>query len=327
MTVVAVEMSDDRGRSNLPAIERLLDALDLTSQLHVVTRDNVAGVIPEWSERGPHLDSMPATNRRISEIAAERGARLVLTGNGADELLGTTRYLFGALLRVRDLRGVARYFGDTIAAAPRALPWELLGLTSPALPRRLRTVLFLAIAWPELLDRKAPPVLGASFRGVVSTWTDHFMSRLEEVHMRHPNWATMDAWDSVSPPPELPQPGLVRWASPFREPAFRRAAQRLPLVQRYDARAGHPYWRAKAQVLQLLPAEPALHLPVIKDSFASELEAHHRALSRDAPTCASLGLVDAGALRACDDPSVIARVAALETWVAGALARGVGIER
>lgn len=325
VTVISAELTDDAGRSNLDEIERLLTVMGLLDRLHVIPRGAIPTTSSEWSQHGPHLDSLPATNRLISEIAQTRGAHVVLTGNGADELLGTTRYLVAQLARRRDPIALRAYLGDTLRAVPRAAPWELLGLCSPALPRRARARLFLAVAWADLQAAETPTVLGSGFRDPVARWTQQFLCALEDVHIFHHDWATMDAWDSVFPAPELPQPGLVPWASPFREPSFVTAAQGVPLVARYDATAATPYWRAKAGVVALFPEEFKAHLPIVKESFGAELERHHHGMPRTAATCQRVGLVDPEALRACDDAMTLSRVAAVEEWLSEAVRRGFSI--
>ncbi|MEA2494335.1 MAG: hypothetical protein QOJ29_2246 [Thermoleophilaceae bacterium] len=315
-------MVDDRGESNIDVIERLLPTLGLKSQLHVITRSEDLTESHEWRSSGPHLDSLPATNLSIARVARDNGATVVLTGNGADELLASTRYLAGALVRQLDIRALRQYLADTVGVTSKAIPWEMFGMISPFLPRRLRAWLFVAGAWAELYESRSPSILVPQLRGEAERWSARFLDSIRTVHLAHPCWSVMDAWDAMFPAPDLPQPGLLPWVNPFREPEFVQAAQRLPMVGRYDALATTPYWRAKRQVLDLIPARLHCHLPSAKATFAGELRGHHLSMPREAPSCARVGLVDPAALLSCNDPMVLSRTAAVEQWLAEAVRQG-----
>jgi asparagine synthase (glutamine-hydrolysing) len=93
------EMTDDAGTSNVPVMRRLIVAAGLRNVvLRISQLDDLPAGEPEWRPDGPDLDALPLVNRRLAEVALEHGATVMLGGNGADELLGAVKYLFGSFI-------------------------------------------------------------------------------------------------------------------------------------------------------------------------------------------------------------------------------------
>ncbi|GGT54741.1 hypothetical protein GCM10010271_68260 [Streptomyces kurssanovii] len=86
------DMRDDRGGSCVPVVSGLLADLGLADvDLEVIDPGRHAAE-PRWSALGPRLDARPDLNAAMNERAAERGAGVLLSGCGSDELLGVPRY-------------------------------------------------------------------------------------------------------------------------------------------------------------------------------------------------------------------------------------------
>ncbi|KWX10276.1 hypothetical protein TR74_04580, partial [Carbonactinospora thermoautotrophica] len=99
-TVVAftADLVDDAGVSAATVVRRLVADLELGCELVVLDPDRHRAV-PRWSPCGPRLDALPAVNAAVSEFAAARGVGVLLSGDGADELLGVPRFATAAITR------------------------------------------------------------------------------------------------------------------------------------------------------------------------------------------------------------------------------------
>ncbi len=94
MIAYCTDLTDDTGVSAPSMARRLLADLHLDVDLVVVDPARCAAA-PAWSAHGPRLDALPAVNATVAEPAADAGVRVLLSGDGADELLGVPRYTAG----------------------------------------------------------------------------------------------------------------------------------------------------------------------------------------------------------------------------------------
>lgn len=314
---VCAEMTDDCGLSNVSVLERLLRDLRLDCELLVVRRHESPDAAPTWSPDGPRLDALPEVNRLVCERAAAAGATLVLHGSGADELLGSTRFLLRRFLRAGDWASARRYCGDTAFRSAGAALRESMALVAPWLPGRLRALAYLAAEHPNLATASVPRLIGVRYRDIVQRWTDQWIEGLVSWHRDcHADWAAMAAWDSMAGRHPIPTPGPIGWASPFETLRVRDAARAVALQYRYDACAESVYWRAKRLIVKLFPESERHTLPRYKQKFAAELSRVR--LPRVAPICTRFGLVDQGELAREEDSLLLARVAAAEEWLSHA---------
>ena len=325
-TVVATmaEMIDDAGCSNVPVVRRLVAAAGLHNvQVHVSKLDDVPIGQPEWRPDGPDLDALPLANRRLAEVAAEHGATVMLGGNGADELLGAVRYLFGSLIAAGDRRALRSYWSDSIGMDRRAYKAESLALASRLLPRPWRARLYFVAESPELCQSQVPDIIGRQYYGHVANWSARWIAATVTHHtMHHRSWAEMAAWDAVYPLHVLTGPGPIPLRHPFLTPSFVTAVQRLPLTRRYNSLLPHAYWRQKAQVFDLLPKYVQEVLPTAKQTFRSELASRFLAEKCDPSCLVAHGLVDRQAWQVTTDALVVNQVNRLETWTREAIRRG-----
>ncbi|MGH2770146.1 MAG: asparagine synthase-related protein [Actinomycetota bacterium] len=84
-----VDLVDDRGLSTGALVRRQIAHLGLRCQVEVLSGSARPACDALWHSAGPRLDALPRLNRLLSDQAARRGADVLLTGEGADELLGT----------------------------------------------------------------------------------------------------------------------------------------------------------------------------------------------------------------------------------------------
>ncbi|MEU6230807.1 asparagine synthase-related protein [Streptomyces sp. NPDC047042] len=310
------DLRDDAGGSAATVVQRLLADLELPAELVVLdpARDRAE---PVWSAAGPRLDALPEVNAAAALRAAELGCGVLLSGDGADELLGVPRFATTAVAARHGVRAAARYVADVTGSGP-GLPGELAGMVARLLPRTLRARAYWAANWPAWCDPVASVVLAEPYRHAATMWARRWVDTQVAGHAAAGrSWAEADAYDAVFPHEAIPPAGPVLEASPFLHEAFLAAALALPLGDRYHPGLPSAYLRCKAQVVRLLPDGALPVLPRRKQYFAAAL-AGQAAAGQRAPLCVEAGLVDPVALAAETDPAMLLVVAALERWVAGA---------
>lgn len=317
-TVVAftTDLTDDAGGSAAAVVRRLLADLELPVELVVLDPDRDRAE-PVWSAAGPRLDALPEVNAAAALRAAERGCSVLLSGDGADELLGVPRFATAAVAARRGVRAAARYAADVAGSGP-GLPGEAAAAVARLLPASLRARAYWAANWPAWCTPQAPAVLTGPYREAATAWARRWVDDQVAAHAAaRRSWAQADAHDAVFPREVIPPAGTVSEASPFLHEAFLAAALALPLGDRYHPGLPSAYLRCKAQVVRLLPREALPVLPRRKQYFTRAL-ARQAGATAVAPRCVEAGLLDAAALAAEDDPAVLLVVAALERWLAGA---------
>ncbi|TMC55654.1 MAG: hypothetical protein E6J20_00170 [Chloroflexi bacterium] len=322
LVAVVAEMIDDSGTTNAVGAWRLVRDLGINCTFLIARRETSPVGSPEWSARGPRLDALPKVNRLLAELGERAGATVLLTGSGADELLGAVPYLLPRRTVMPTLRRFS-YLRDTVVTGRRAFVLEMASIGARALPAYPRAIAYFAASWPELSRFDVPEVLGARYSEPVREWTRRWVKNTIRFHAaHHSDWATMEAWDAVYPLHHLDSPGPLPLLTPFLEPAFMAIARRLPLESRYDPVHDHAYWRQKAQVLKLLPSATRLVLPQAKATYRHELGRSAMPQDLRSMIVCQLGLVRPEILRKANDPTTRHRVLAIETWLVGALAYG-----
>ncbi|WP_340555935.1 asparagine synthase-related protein [Streptomyces sp. GSL17-111] len=316
VVALTTDLTDDTGTSAAAVVRRLLAAMNLDAELHVLdpARD---GCEPVWTPAGPRLDALPRINAAAAARAAEAGCHVLLSGDGADELLGVPRYATGAVAAQRGWRAAVRYAADIASSGP-GLPGEVAAAASAVLPAGARARTYWAANWPAWCDPAAPAVLAEPYRSAATAWARTWVEEQIAQHAAlRRSWAQADAMDALFPREAIPPADTVPEASPFLRPTLLVAALALPLGQRYHPALPTPYLRCKAQVVRLLPRSALPVLPRRKQYFKAAL-AHASVTGRNAPRCVAAGLLDPAALAVETDPAVLLVVAALERWLTGA---------
>jgi asparagine synthase (glutamine-hydrolysing) len=310
------DLTDDAGGSAAAVVRRLPAALELPVELTVLdpARDRAE---PVWSPAGPRLDALPEANAAAAERAVELGCGVLLSGDGADELLGVPRYATAAVAARRGVRAAARYVADAASSGP-GLAGEVAGAVAGLLPRGVRARTYWAANWPAWCDPVAPAVPAEPYRSAATAWARRWVDAQVAAHAAAGrSWVQADAHDAAFPREAIPPAGPVAEASPFLRETFLPAALGLPLGDRYHPGLPSAYLRCKAQVVRLLPAAALPVLPQRKQYFKTAL-AQASVSGRRAPRCVAAGLLDGDVLAAETDPAVLLVVAALERWPAGA---------
>ncbi|WP_236793272.1 asparagine synthase-related protein [Amycolatopsis sp. GM8] len=313
---------DDSGVPAADVVRRLLAALAPDVEL-VVLDPAACSETPAWSPHGPRLDPLPAINAAVAALAADAGVGVLLSGNGADELLAIPRFAALLLLRARGVRAAARYLGDSRRSGP-GWPGEAVAMLAGMLPTRQRTRWYWAANWPQWCAPSISPVVAEPWRQPALARAERWVTGTLTSHQeQRRGWAAADAYDSLWPRSYLPAAGTVPEASPFLHPQLVSAALAMPLTDRYDHRLPTAYQRCKAAVVGLLPPAAQPMLPTRKQYYRQALAAAVSAPVH-APLAVAAGLLDPSVLAAEElDTAVRMNVLAVESWLVGAYDAGV----
>ncbi|MFE6461491.1 asparagine synthase-related protein [Streptomyces cinereoruber] len=316
-----VDLTDDRGRSCVAVVRRLVRDLALPVQVEVV--DGRARAVPLWSPLGPRLDALPELNAAVAERAASRGAGVLLSGDGADEALGVPRFAARAVAAVHGVTGAARYLRDAARSDPGLAGEAASAVASLLLPRQ-RAEVYWAVNWPDWCVPTAPAVLAEPYRTRATLWARRWVAQAVADHAAAGrSWAQADALDAFYPHEVIRPAGAVAEGSPFLTEGFLRAAFALPLGARYGPRLPTPYWRSKALVLSLLPRDRWKALPARKQYVRSALaQTAARFDPLAVPLAIDAGLIEPDQLARETDTAVLLAVHAIERWLHGAIEKG-----
>lgn len=184
-------------------------------------------------------------------MAADVGVELLLSGDGADELLAAPRFGTVQVCRRLGFRAARRYLADMAQAGPGALG-EMLAMVSTVLPGSARMRTYWAANWPEWSPPTVSRVLAEPLRDAARAWACQWVDATLHAHATaRRSWANADAFDAWWPRNYRPPTGSVPEASPFLHPDVVAAALALPLAARYDPAGPTAYHRTKAQVVEL----------------------------------------------------------------------------
>lgn len=323
VVALCTDLTDDTGVSSRQVVCDLLKALRLDVELLVIDPTEHSAQ-PRWFAAGPRLDALPSVNAAAAELAARRGAEVLLSGDGADELFAVPRFAASKLARRCGVRAAARYVVDTAGSSPGWLG-ELAAPAARLLPPQGRARAYWAMNWPELCEPAAPNVLAERWRHEVTCWARSWVDQQIGGHAAAcRDWSAADAHDAFWPHDALPSAGCLPEMSPYLHPDFLPIALGFPLTDRYDAALPTPYWRAKAAVVSLLPGTCQAVLPRRKQYFTAALADAVRSPIR-ADQSVAAGLLDPRALRVEHDVGTKMTVRAVEVWLDGALEAGARV--
>jgi hypothetical protein len=323
LIAVTADLVDDAGNSSAAVVRQLIDQLGFCCELRVVEwNEREAKTLPKpaWHPDGPLAHAMPGLCKALRDRASEAGAHVMLSGSGADELLGAVRFLLPRFVQKRRWRDATTYLRDIAAGGGmRRVSIEGLAALSAQLPARLSMQLYWAANWPELCRMNAPAIVADAFSQHVEQWTTDWVRSVLRYHCNHHEgkWATADAWDALFPIDLLAPTGSLIDRYPFMNPTFARYVMGLPLEERYSADLHTPYHRRKALVLRLFPSSLHAVLPRSKQIFSHAFARYQRATGSTPERCLAHGLILEERLEACD-ATHLHRINALEQWIIGA---------
>lgn len=325
LTVVVTEAISDSGALASEQAGRIVQAVFQDRALpNIVVLPSSEIAAPAWSSVGPRLEAAPRRNAAAIAAAAAAGATLMLSGDGADELLTTPAFLGCRLARTDGARSLLRYLRDhdpsDVVATSVASASELL------LRQRTTSAVRVYNALTSNSVTTGMAALDPNFYTYADEWSraydDALYDLLEE--LLSDGWAHAEAHLAIWPQDQLHLGPELPVRSPFLEQPFVGRALGLPLWERWDAGLQTPYLRRKAAVAGLLEPGVGDVLPRHKEGFSADL-AGSTFTDHDTPTLVEIGLVRAHTL--VTDTAAVLTLRALEDWVVGALERGYEPER
>jgi asparagine synthase (glutamine-hydrolysing) len=270
------------------------------------------------------MDALPHVNAAMAERAIQGGAQVLLSGNGADELLAVPRYAFTDVAGAHSSRGAWRYLSD-MAGAGFGRWGELAGWCSHLLGDGQRSRSYAAATWPQWCHPEASAALRPDWHAEALAWTRGWVASTLDGHQEaHRSWAEADAWDSWWPRAYLPPTSALQEASPFCDAYLASVVWGKPLGWRYDPSERSAYLRVKGQVGRLFPDRVRRLLPSTKRYYTSAV-GHVAAATVTVEVAADVALLDADAVAASTCTATRMMAAAVEAWLAGASAAGATI--
>jgi asparagine synthase (glutamine-hydrolysing) len=317
------DITCDAGSSAATVVRRLLNDLDLNVELMVIDPHSERRE-PVWSAVGPRLDALPEVNAATAEIATGLGVGILLSGDGADELLGVPRFATAHIV-VRHGPWAAVRYGRDVAHSGPGVAGEAAASAARWLPPAVRARSYWAVNWPAWCDPVAPAVLAEPHRTQATAWARAWVDAQIIAHAAASrSWAAADAHDALLPREVILPAGLVPETSPFLHDDTLATALAVPLADRYNPRLPSAYLRAKAQVVRLLSHTALPVLPRHKQYFSTVL-ARQAAAGTMAPLAVEVGLFNPDALAVETDVAQRLIIAAIERWLTGAEKAGAAI--
>lgn len=286
----------------------------------------------EWDSCGPRTDWNGPLRRYTEEIAANRGAAVILSGEGGDEVFSAwnfaTRSLLGAH-RPRDL-------GQYLAAFARhesvfEVVGEFLSLCAPLVSSRRSFRGYLAFGRSkELVPDPAQvvhPSLASAIEDAHALW---LLDRFNVFAQNRQDWSRAEYYDEVYPYAYdvYPPNATVAERSPYLDAEMISWSAGLPAASRFDSRAAEPYHWYKALQIRLIPERLRHLMPRYKAHYGG---AYRRFIEAEAPR-GPLALHEYGIMRSIAFDQLKYRhsylplmARNLELWFRGALDRGYGV--
>lgn len=331
LIAITADLESDNGELTSELATSLIEGTGIDVEHHIVAASGHGkNHVPVWSPIGPRLDAMPELNHSMASLARKAGAQVILTGSGADELLGTARYTLTDLVKARRYRAARRYAISALAAGREETLLEGVGICANLLPKRIGASLYWSFNWPELENINPPTLLAEPYRSFAKEWTIKWLRQRMDGHtIWSGTWAKADAWDSLFPHDiHLPSTDIPEY-SPFLNTRFAEYAMGLPLHRRYSEAFSTHYQCRKALVMQLIPKEMHRHLAISKTTYSAAFSRYHRGGPTSFDRCIEYGLFDSKALQDIqNDPPVLHNARSIEMWIRGAEefgARPVGL--
>lgn len=318
-----VDLLDDSGMGAAAVVRRLLADMDIVDRVEVRVVDLAAcRVRPDWSPFGPRLDALPMVNATVASLATVAGAQVLLSGNGADELLAVPHYATAEVVSRHGVRGALRYAGD-MARSGSGRSGEIAAIAARALPAKARSRSYWTTNWPDWCNPTVSDVLAQRWQPDALAWARTWVDTTIMEHASYGRtWARADAHDSWWPRAFIPAATGLPEASPFCHVDVATAAWQLSLADRYHPAAPSTYQRMKAQVVSLFPERVRSTLPHHKRYYSRALaEAVRTPTNADA--AAAIGLLDPDALRACSCTATLMTAAAVNDWLTDTIDMGL----
>ncbi|HEU0089047.1 MAG TPA: asparagine synthase-related protein [Pseudonocardiaceae bacterium] len=317
LLVVTLDLTDDLGRRNPPTVAQLMEQLGVPGELVVVDARPSRWPDPPWTPHGPRVETWPRYQVGLARCAQDRGATLLLHGQGADQLLQAPPYLGTELVGDRDWRSLQQYRRDW----PTPMVIELLAAAGP-LTGPVTASAYWSRTWPDSPGERAAAVLAPTYAHRARRWWADFQRECLQLSVaQRASWAQATLMHRLFPY-DLPWPaGDIAVRAPLLEPAFARYAYHLPARSRYSADQPSSFLRRRGLLAGLLP--PGRTAPLTAGRrFAKALRRYLQSVAREPRHSVALGLLPPDWRPGCQHALDLVTVFNCENWIEGALQRG-----
>ncbi|MEU4377721.1 asparagine synthase-related protein [Pseudonocardia alni] len=313
-----IDLTDDQGRSAATVAATLIARLQLACELQII--ETSARTEPAWSPAGPRLDALPQLNATVAARAAGLGCEVLLSGDGADEVLEVPRFASIELLATRGPRTAARYLSDRGRGS--VLVDEAAAGIARLLPAQASWRTYWAATWASTMGAAVPAAVADSYHGPLRDWSDRWLAQRRDQDHASTSWAQKFAHDAIWPHAPLIGAGQLAERSPFLDPEVLATAANLSPGHRYDPALPTAYQRNKAAVVSLFAPRERQVLPPAKQYFQTALRELVERCNPRLLTAA--GLIDPARIDTADT-AVSMTIAATESWLHAASVRGARI--
>jgi asparagine synthase (glutamine-hydrolysing) len=170
---------------------------------------------------------------------------VLLSGDGADELLGVPRFATAHIAARLGLWAAVQYGRDAAHSGP-GLAGEVAAAVASWLPPAARARGYWAANWPAWCDPVAPAVLAEPHRTQATVWARGWVDKQITSHAAASrSWAASDAHDALFPREVIPPAGPVPESSPFLHDDTLATALSLSLADLYHPTCPAPICAAK----------------------------------------------------------------------------------
>lgn len=318
---VTVQRRLDSGASTSDSAIRLIRELGIDCEHRVVQPSG--GALPWWCA-GPRVDLDPHVECATNAAAHDAGADVLLSGEGADQVLAAGRFLTRVLLDGPSWRSALTYVMTARSRTGQSPGDELLGAVA-ARRHGHSSAAYGWLTWSRTRFASACEPLTPEYAQLADAWLQEFAAARSLAHDRADrtiacSWAV----DAIACFNTFPPSGEVREAQPFLNAEFVCHAAAIPLAARFEPSLG-PYLSTKSLVLTLLPPRARSLLPAHRETAFDAFSAFWAKQAIEADRLKDHGLIDTGWRPRRDAPFVTACVSAVDEWLRGAESGGARI--
>jgi hypothetical protein len=278
------DMEDQTGTSTASIALPQLQAIGEWLEPIVIDAGQTGMPEAEWSSCGPRTDWNGPLRRHTEEIAASRGATVLLSGEGGDEVFSAWNFATSSLLAARRPRDLSRYIGafarhETILE----VVGELLSLGTPLMSNRRSFRGYLAFGrGKDLVPDPGDVVHPSLVKAIEDAHTTWLRDRFEIFRRNHQDWSRAGYYDEVYPfvYDVYPTEPIVPERSPYLDPEMIAWSAGLPAASRFDSRGVVPYHWYKALQIRLIPERLRPLMPRYKAHYGG---AYRRFIEAEAP--------------------------------------------
>lgn len=221
VTAVVTEATADSGqRASEQATGAVRTVFRDRARTDIIVLPSSEVTAPAWSAVGPRLEAAPGRNAAAIAAAVTAGASLMLSGDGADELLTTPAFLGRRLAKAGGAFSFVRYLrdhepSDIVATTVASMSELLLRQRTMSAARVYTTLISDVVTGSEA-------VLNPTFAEYAAEWSGEYDDALRALlaDLLSDGWAHAEAHLAIWPQDQLHLGSEIPVRSPFLEQPF-----------------------------------------------------------------------------------------------------------